>query len=207
MSQAIDSVTQSLPISDEAKQNVSDKAHTVQNQVGEQVKGQVGQRASQAGEQVGAVSTALHSTSEQLRNEGQDGPARIVEQAAAKGDQLSSYLAKTDPNEILADVESFCREQPWVVIAGGIALGFLGARFLKSSSSRRYESRYYSSNGYNSSPNARQRYARGYNGASGYGAVDRDIVPASEAETADDPLRAGTDVYDGTEPYSARDNY
>jgi hypothetical protein len=37
-------------------------------------------------------------------------------------------------------VEDFGRRQPWAVIAGGLALGFAASRFLKASSSRRYES-------------------------------------------------------------------
>ena len=42
---------------------------------------------------------------------------------------------------------SFGRRQPWAVIAGGLALGFAASRFLKASSSRRYESGYQSYGG------------------------------------------------------------
>ena len=41
----------------------------------------------------------------------------------------------------LGDIEDFGRKQPWVVIGGGIALGIAASRFLKASSSRRYEQR------------------------------------------------------------------
>jgi hypothetical protein len=39
----------------------------------------------------------------------------------------------------LADVEAFARRQRWLVAAGGLALGFAASRFLKASSSRRYQ--------------------------------------------------------------------
>jgi hypothetical protein len=36
-------------------------------------------------------------------------------------------------------VEDFARSKPWAVAAGGLALGFAASRFLKASSSRRYQ--------------------------------------------------------------------
>jgi hypothetical protein len=213
VTQAIDSVTQSLPIPDETKQAVSDKARVVQSQVGNQVTSQIGARASQAGQQVGAVSTALHTTTDQLRQQGQEGTARIVEQAAAKGDELSSYLANSDPSQILSDVEDFCRQQPWVAVACGVALGLLGARFLKSSSSRRYESRYGARTSAGYSPRTGYSAATGYSSGTAYSAstgytsrsYDTDAYDRANDERIengradaqgfeDDPLRAGTDV-------------
>jgi hypothetical protein len=52
---------------------------------------------------------------------------------------LGSYLERSDGDTILRDVEDFGRRQPWAVIAGGVVLGFAASRFLKASSSRRYE--------------------------------------------------------------------
>jgi len=49
---------------------------------------------------------------------------------------------------MLHDVEDFGRQRPWAVLAGGLALGVVAARFLKASSRTRYQQR-----GNGSSPN------------------------------------------------------
>ena len=58
---------------------------------------------------------------------------------------VSRYLTDSDADRILGDVEDFGRRQPWAVIGGGVVLGLLASRFLKASSTRRYEERYDSS--------------------------------------------------------------
>jgi len=77
----------------------------------------------------------------QLREQGKDQPAKLAEQAADRAERVSRYLTDSDADRILGDVEDFGRRQPWAVIAGGLALGLVASRFLKASSSRRYEER------------------------------------------------------------------
>jgi hypothetical protein len=78
--------------------------------------------------------------SEELRNQGKEQPAKLAEQAAQRAESLGDYLKRSDGDTILRDVEDFGRRQPWTVIAGGLALGFAASRFVKASSTRRYES-------------------------------------------------------------------
>ena len=78
---------------------------------------------------------------ETLREQGKDQPAKLADQAADRAERLGSYLEESDADRILGDVEDFGRRQPWAVIAGGIAVGLVASRFLKASSSRRYEQR------------------------------------------------------------------
>ena len=54
----------------------------------------------------------------------------------------ATTCSDTDADRILGDIEDFGRRQPWAVIAGGVALGLVASRFLKASSTRRYEQRY-----------------------------------------------------------------
>ncbi|HZT95750.1 MAG TPA: hypothetical protein VFB34_02825 [Chloroflexota bacterium] len=138
MTDAVGTITESLPIPDEQKQQIQQKAGQVSDQVSGQITSQVGARANQVGGQASSIADALRSSGRQLEEQGQTAPANVINMAADRADQLGTYLSSSDPNQILADVEDFCRQQPWVVIAGGIALGFLGARFLKASGSRRY---------------------------------------------------------------------
>ncbi len=178
MTDAVGTITQSLPISEEQKQQISEKAGEVTSQVSGQITSQVGARAGQIGSSATSIASALRSSGQQLQEQGETAPANVVNMAADRADQLGQYLSTSDPNQILSDVEDFCREQPWVVIAGGIALGFLGARFLKSSSSRRYSQQY-------SSPPSYRRSTGGYP-SNGY---ERDVV--FEAETIEPYGRGG----------------
>src|SRR4051812_14098706 len=101
----------------------------------------VDQRSTQAGERDGSTADDIRSVSEELRKQGKEQPAKLAAQAAERAESLGSYLQRSDGDTILRDVEDFGRRQPWAVIAGGVALGFAASRFLKASSSRRYEER------------------------------------------------------------------
>jgi hypothetical protein len=75
-----------------------------------------------------------------LRQEGNETPARVAEQAADRIEQLGSYLESKRGDEMLRDVEDFARRRPWLVAGIGLAAGLAASRFLKASSERRYES-------------------------------------------------------------------
>jgi hypothetical protein len=125
-------------------QEVADKA---QQQVGEatgrareQVRDQVNRRSTEAGERVQSTAADVRSVADELRRQGKDAPAKYAEQAAERADRLGSYLHEADGDRILRDVEDFGRRNPWAVVAGGMALGFMASRLLKASSSERYRS-------------------------------------------------------------------
>lgn len=130
---------------DRAKEQVQDKAQVAQQKVHEtadtmrtRVREQVDQRATAAGGQVRSTAQALRATSQRLREEGQDGPARAAERAADHADRVGSWLEQSDADRILRDVEDFGRRQPLAVAGIGLALGFAASRFLKASSRTRY---------------------------------------------------------------------
>ena len=79
---------------------------------------------------------------EQSRSEGNDQQARLVEQAADRGERLSAYLKRADGEQMLAEAEDFARRQPWVIAGAGLAVGLVVARALKASSGTRYQQRY-----------------------------------------------------------------
>ena len=122
---------------DQAKEKAQEGAQ----QAKRTVRDQVDQRSTQAGERVGSTASDLRTVGEELRKQGKDQPAKLAEQAAQRAESLGDYLQRSDGDTILRDVEDFGRRQPWAVIAGGVALGFAASRFLKASSTRRYESR------------------------------------------------------------------
>jgi hypothetical protein len=118
-----------------------EKAQEAAGQAKGRVREQVDQRSTEAGQQVSTTAGDLRSVGEELRKQGKDTPAKLAEQAADRTERLGSYLTESDADRILSDVEDFARKQPWAVVAGGLALGFAASRFLKASSSQRYQQR------------------------------------------------------------------
>jgi hypothetical protein len=123
----------------EQAQVAQDRARGAAGQARSRFRDQVDQRSTQAGERLGGTAADVRSVADELRRQGKDGPARMVEQVAGQADRAADYLKGASGERILRDVEDFARSRPWAVAAGGLALGFAASRFLKASSSRRYQ--------------------------------------------------------------------
>ena len=175
---------------DQVKDQVRDKAQLAQEkaqgalgQTRSRLRDQVDQRSTQAGDQVHSAAQDVRGVAEQLRSQGKDAPARVAEQVADRAESFGTYLRNADGERLLRDVEDVARRQPWLVVAGGLALGFAASRFLKASSSRRYQGR----------PD------RSYAGPSGY-----DAAAATGTAFTSDPASTGSDY--GTEiPFTQAD--
>jgi hypothetical protein len=132
---------------DQVKDQVRDKAQVAQDkakgalgQARGQLRDQVDQRSTQAGERVTNTATDVRSIADELRQQGKDTPARMVDQIAGQAERFGDYLKGASGDRILRDVEGFARGKPWLIAAGGLALGFAASRVLKASSSSRYQS-------------------------------------------------------------------
>ena len=169
-------------------EQAKEKAQEVKGQAKNRVSEQVDQRSTQAGQQVSSMANDARSVADELRNQGKDQPAKLAEQAAQRAETLGDYLQRSDGDTILSDVEDFGRRQPWAVIAGGLALGFAASRFLKASSSRRYESR---STGYTPPTTSRGLTYGAPTSRTGLGADDVLPVPAT---TTGVPPTSGTGI-------------
>ena len=117
-----------------------DRAREAAGQARGRVSQEVDRRSTQAGEQVSSNASDARSVADELRKQGQDAPARYVEQAADRAERLGGYLQESNGDRILRDVEDFARRNPWAVAAGGLLVGFAASRMLKASSSERYRS-------------------------------------------------------------------
>jgi len=135
------STTDSGSSADQAKEKAKEGAQQAAGQAKGAVKTQVDQRSTDAGAKVGGFASDVRSVGDGLREQGKDQPAKLAEQAADRAERLGDYLQSSDADRILGDIEDFGRRQPWAVIAGGMALGLVASRFLKASSSDRYEQR------------------------------------------------------------------
>jgi hypothetical protein len=128
----------------EKAQVAQDKARGALGQARGRLSDQVDQRSTQAGERIAGTASDVRSIADELRNQGKDTPANLAEQVASQADRVGDYLKGASGDRILRDAEEFARRQPMLVAAAGLALGFAASRFLKASSSRRYESGYQS---------------------------------------------------------------
>jgi len=141
MTDVTDERSEATSATEQVKERVQDVTADAKHQTREQLRNQIETRSTEAGHQISAGGQAMRRTSEQLRSEGQHDVARFVEAVADRGEQLGAYLTRADGERILRDIEDFARRQPWLVAGGGAVLGFLGARFVKASSSGRYRAR------------------------------------------------------------------
>ena len=142
---------------DQVKDQVREKAQVAQDktrgalgQARGRLSDQVDQRSTEAGERIAGTASDVRSIADELRSQGKDAPANLAEQLAGQADRVGDYLKGASGDRILRDVEDFARRQPMLVAAASLALGFAASRFLKASSSRRYESGYqsYGNGGY-----------------------------------------------------------
>jgi hypothetical protein len=124
---------------------VADRVQNTARQAGghaqQKLREQLDQRTSQAAARITEQASDMRSVSEALREQGKGGPAKAAERMAGYAERVGDYLRERDSDQLLADAEDFGRRQPWAIATGGLALGFAASRFLKASSSRRYQNR------------------------------------------------------------------
>ncbi len=118
-----------------------EKAQAAAGQAQAKLREQLDQRSSQAAQQISAQASDLRSVSQTLREQGKEGPAKAADRLAGYAEKVGGYLRGKDSEALLQDAEDFGRRQPAAVAAGGLIVGLVASRFLKSSSSRRYAAR------------------------------------------------------------------
>jgi hypothetical protein len=99
---------------------------------------QLSTQKNKATEGIGTVAQAVRQASQQLRTQQHDTIANYIDQAANQLERFSTSLRDKDVGELVRDAQQFARRRPAVFVGSALALGLLGARFLKSSRDRRY---------------------------------------------------------------------
>jgi hypothetical protein len=125
----------------EKAQQGKEKAQEAAAKASDRARTQVDQRSTEFGERVTSTADDIRSVGQQLREQGKDQPAKLAEQAAGHVERVGSWLRDSDSDRLLSDVEDFGRRKPWAFALGGLALGIAASRFLKASSTQRYEQR------------------------------------------------------------------
>jgi hypothetical protein len=117
----------------QAAEQAKEKAGQVLDQAREQLASGVSDQKMRAADSLGSVAQAVRQTGTSLRSQDQANIAGYADTAAEQIERFAGYLRDRDLGEIVGQVESFARRQPVLFLGGAFALGFLGARSLKSS--------------------------------------------------------------------------
>ena len=129
--------TEPITVQD-AREQAKEKGQQLKAQASERAREQVESRTTQAAEQVQSFAQTIRRTSAELRAQGQQGQASILDQAALRAEQLGRYLTESDSDSLVGDAKQyatrakdFARQQPLLLSAGGLTLGILVARAFK----------------------------------------------------------------------------
>jgi hypothetical protein len=99
---------------------------------------QIDRRTTDLGNVVSGHVSNLRDMGNSLRSDGQNGTASLVDMAADRLNQVSTYLTQTDGDRIIHDIENVARTQPVVTAAAGLLFGLTAARLLKAGAMQRY---------------------------------------------------------------------
>jgi hypothetical protein len=112
---------------EEAAHGMRDRARSIADQ----------QKHAAAG-RVEGIAHALRRASDDLREQGQPMIAEYSRYAAEGLESMAQSLDRRDVDDFVEGVESFARQRPLAFLGGTMVAGFALARFMKSSSARRY---------------------------------------------------------------------
>ena len=136
--------TESAAKAQEAGTQVYEGARRLAGEAKQQGQSILQQQQGFVASQIESIAGALHKTAEQLGSDEQGALAQYTEQAAAGLERFSHSIRDQDFNTVVRQVEDFARRQPTVFIGSAALLGFLAARFLKSSAERSHAPRRHS---------------------------------------------------------------
>lgn len=94
---------------------------------------EIGRRSTQAGERVGGAASDAREIAEELRRKGRTGSAELLEEVAARMEDVGDYLQRVDMEALLADIRGFGRRRPGMLVAGAAVAGIAAGRILKAS--------------------------------------------------------------------------
>jgi ElaB/YqjD/DUF883 family membrane-anchored ribosome-binding protein len=124
---------------DALKDEMDDVAQTAKQravEVGETAKTtveqQVDRRRSELGTGARRVAESTRQTGQELRDEGNDLSALLIDRASTALQRSAEYLERTDAEEMWRDVRDLGRRKPWLFVAAGAAVGVAAARMLKA---------------------------------------------------------------------------
>jgi hypothetical protein len=123
----------SLGETDEPRGAVKTAAMRLGEQARDRVTSRLHEQKSRAADTLGGVAQALLVAGQHLQEQNQGSMTPYVERLAHQVERVSHFLEDTNVDEVASDVGQFARRHPGLFIGGALVLGFVGARFLRSS--------------------------------------------------------------------------
>ena len=124
---------------DQLKQEMGEVVDTAKDQVIElrdtartRITEEADRRRTELGTGARRIAEATRDTSQQLRDEGKDMPAMLIDRASTGLDRAASYLENTEADRMWQDVRDVGRRMPWLFVAAGVAAGFAASRMIKA---------------------------------------------------------------------------
>lgn len=114
---------------------LQDAASGLVDQAARTAEAQASNTMTKAGETLEQVARSIREAGEGLREQQPD-IANFVDTAAQRVEGAASYLRERDAREVIDNLQETARRQPAIVLGGGLALGLLLGRFLKSGSTQ-----------------------------------------------------------------------
>ncbi len=118
----------------EVVNQAQEQAVKLVGQAREQATTQVATQKERAAGLLGAMGTALHDASGEVRKQDEAAMADFIDMAAEQVDQIARMLKEQDLGQLIETTQHFARRQPLMFLAAAVAVGIVGTRFLKSSS-------------------------------------------------------------------------
>jgi hypothetical protein len=120
-------------------QSVTQQASEMKEKGERQLRAQIDERTTQAGQEMRSLAQALRRSGSELEGQSASASAsRVASGAAERLERAGSYLESASGDALLRDAERFARRRPWLVAGAAAAVGFAASRLLKASSERRY---------------------------------------------------------------------
>jgi uncharacterized membrane protein len=110
-----------------------DMVRSFTDQVREQATTRLHDQKMQAADGISGLAEAFRQTSTSLREGDQGALAGYVDQAADQVERFAGYLQQHEIQDFVGEMEAFARRQPLAFIGIAFGVGFVAARFFKSS--------------------------------------------------------------------------
>jgi len=121
-------------IGQQAVSQAQEQAVKIVSQAREQVTANVKSQAARGAGIATVLSSTLQDAGSQLREQDEVAVATYLDQAAGQVEQIGTMLENQDYGQLIGTVQGFARRQPVLFFAAAVAVGVVGAKFLKSSS-------------------------------------------------------------------------
>ena len=123
-------------LKNEIKEEAREKAAELKEEAREASRQMLDNRIGSASSALGSIARAIRSAARELDDESFTSLARYTRRAADQIDDASESIRHADFDEIVSRAENFARSKTAAFLGVAIAAGFVGVRFLKSSTPR-----------------------------------------------------------------------